>query len=76
MSNVPTMGGQKAANDADRQAVLTEIGTKWSKFSKQDLSALKTNDELVSQIVAKYGVDKAAAQRDVDTLMHGRKLAA
>jgi hypothetical protein len=30
----------------------------------------------VSQIVAKYGMDQAQAQREVDTLLHGRMVGA
>ncbi len=47
---------------------------KWNKFSEQDLSAFKNKDDVVTQIVAKYGLDKAQAQRDVDTLMKGRQI--
>jgi hypothetical protein len=57
-----------------KQGALDDIGSKWSKFSKQDLSALKSNDDLVTQVVAKYGLEKATAQRDVDALMKGRKI--
>ena len=57
-----------------RQIVLKEIGTKWNKFSEQDLSALKNKDDVVTQVVAKYGLDKAQAQRDVDALMRGRHI--
>jgi hypothetical protein len=46
-----------------KQIVLKEIGSKWGKFSEQDLSALKGNDDLVTQVVAKYGLEKAQAQR-------------
>ena len=55
-----------------KQIVLKEIGSKWGKFSEQDLSALKGNDDLVTQVVAKYGLEKAQAQRDVDALLKGR----
>jgi hypothetical protein len=54
--------------------VLTEIRAKWGKFSEQDLSALKGNDDLVAQLAAKYGLEKAQAQRDVDGLMKGRQI--
>jgi hypothetical protein len=64
------------AQDSDRNDVLNAIGAKWSKFSKQELSALRTNDELVAQLVTKYDIEKIAAQRDVDTLMAGRNLTA
>jgi hypothetical protein len=57
-----------------RQIVLTEIRSKWGKFSDQDLSALMDNDDLVTQLAAKYSLEKAQAQRDVDTLMKGRQI--
>jgi hypothetical protein len=57
-----------------RQIVLKEIGAKWSKFSEQDLSVFKSKDDVVAQVVAKYGTEKAQAQRDVDALMKGRQI--
>jgi hypothetical protein len=76
MTNAPAPSANANSNDGNRNGMLNDIGTKWSKFSKQELSDLKTNDDLVTLVVAKYGLAKAAAQRDVDTLMHGRKLTA
>jgi hypothetical protein len=60
--------------DETKKIVLKEIGAKWNKFSEQDLSALKNKDDLVSQVVAKYGLEKAQAQRDVDTVLKGRQI--
>jgi hypothetical protein len=57
-----------------KQIVLKEIGAKWGKFSEHDLSVLKGNDDLVNQVVAKYGLEKAQAQRDVDALLKGRHI--
>ena len=57
-----------------RQIVLTEIRSKWGKFCDQDLSALKDNDDLVTQLAAKYGLEKAQAQRDVNVLTKGRQI--
>jgi len=57
-----------------RQIVLKEVGAKWGKFSQQDLSALKGKDDLVTQVVAKYSIEKAQAQRDVDALLKGRQI--
>jgi hypothetical protein len=57
-----------------KQIVLNEIRTKWGKFSEQELSALKDNDDLVTQLVAKYSLDRAQAQRDVDAMMKGRHI--
>jgi hypothetical protein len=56
-----------------RQIVLKEIEAIWGKFSEEDLSALKDKDDLVTQLVAKYGRDKSQAQRDVNTLLKGRQ---
>jgi division protein CdvB (Snf7/Vps24/ESCRT-III family) len=57
-----------------KQIVLKEIGAKWGKFSEQELSALKGKDDLVSQVVAKYSLDKMQAQRDVDAILKGRQI--
>jgi hypothetical protein len=75
MSNASPKIGMPAANANDRDAMLNAIGTRWSKFSKIGLSALKSNDELVSQIVAKYGLNRIMAQGDVEVLMGTRQLA-
>jgi hypothetical protein len=63
-----------ATSAETRQIVLKEVGAKWGKFSEQDLSALKGKDDLVAQVVAKYSLDKAQAQRDVDILLKGRQI--
>jgi hypothetical protein len=57
-----------------KQIVLKEIAVKWDKFSERDLSALKGKDDLVTQVMAKYGLEKAQAQRDVDALLKGRHI--
>jgi hypothetical protein len=59
---------------ATKQIVLKEIGAKWGKFSEQDLAALKGKDDLVTQVVAKYSIEKGQAQRDVDSLLNGRQI--
>jgi hypothetical protein len=72
---VPNSTVAKPANAAQmREIVLKEISAKWGKFSEQDLSALKNKDDVVVQIVAKYGYDKQQVQRDVDSLMKGRHI--
>lgn len=63
-----------AATAEAKQIILKEIGSKWGKFSEQELSALKDRDDLVTQVVAKYGLEKSQAQRDVDALMKGRQI--
>ena len=71
-SNAAPPNSESAADT--RQIVLKEVGAKWSKFSEQDLSALKGKDDLVTQVVAKYSLDKGQAQRDVDALLKGRQI--
>ena len=70
-TNAAAEQGPSAEN---KQIVLKEIGAKWSKFSEHDLSSLKNKDDLVAQVVAKYGLEKSVAQRDVDALMKGRHI--
>ena len=72
-STVTTPAANPAAPAESKQIVLKEIGGKWSKFSEQELSALKGKDDLVTQVVAKYSIEKGQAQRDVDALLKGRQ---
>jgi hypothetical protein len=48
---------------------------KWGKFSEQDVFALKGRADLVSQVVAKYGVPQVA-QTQVHALLKGRAFGA
>jgi hypothetical protein len=75
MTNVASTPPAKSETTAEtRQIVLRDIGAKWSKFSEQDLSAFKNKDDVVAAVVAKYGLEKAQAQRDVEGLMKGRHI--
>jgi len=71
-SNTSTAKPETAAQA--KQMILKDVGAKWGKFSEQDLSALKGKDDLVNQVVAKYGLEKGQAQRDVDALLKGRQI--
>jgi len=71
-SNTSTAKPETAAQF--KQMILKEVGAKWGKFSEQDLSALKGKDDLVNQVVAKYGLERGQAQRDVDALLKGRQI--
>lgn len=57
-----------------KKILLKDIGAKWGKFSEQELGALKNKDDLITQVVAKYSIDKVQAQRDVDAVMKGRQI--
>jgi hypothetical protein len=54
--------------------ILKDIRAKWGKFSEDELDALQSNDDLATQIVAKYSIDKAQALRDVDAILKGRQI--
>ena len=60
--------------DQAKIAVMKDIIAKWSHFSEQDVAALKGKTELVSQVAAKYGLEQAQAQREVDALLKGRQI--
>jgi hypothetical protein len=59
-----------------KMVVMKEICAKWSHFSEQDIAALKGEADLVKQLAAKYGLQQAQAQREVDALLRGRPFGA
>ncbi len=58
--------------EATRLTLSKDIHARWNKFSETDAAAFKSSDDLVTQVVAKYGLNKAIAQHDVDALLKGR----
>ena len=74
--NTANQNTSPSVSDAaeNKEILLKDIGAKWNKFSEQELGALKNRDDLVTQVVAKYGTEKAQAQRDVDAIMKGRQI--
>jgi hypothetical protein len=65
---------QPASSAGSNAGMRSEVQKKWSKFTYQEVSALKNKDDLVAQLQTKYGFDKAQAQRDVDAFANGRQL--
>jgi len=57
-----------------RQVVRREVGARWAKFSEQELAALNCRDDLVREVVTRYGIEKSEAQRDVDLVLKGRRI--
>jgi hypothetical protein len=51
-----------------------EIQQRWGKFNSQEIAALEDKDDLVAQVQAKYQLEKAKAQSDVDAFAKGRQL--
>jgi len=78
MTNSTTMKSEATiatppTTEESREILLKEIGTKWNKFSVQDMTAMKSKDDLVTHLVAKYSMEKGQAQRDADAFLKGRK---
>jgi hypothetical protein len=80
---IPTMSAEimsaeimsaKTKSAEIQQLVRREVGAKWNKFSEQDLSALKDRDDLVREVISRYGIEKNEAQRDVDSVLKGRQI--
>ena len=51
-----------------------EIGRQWPKFTPEEISALKSKDHLVTEVQSKYSLDKAQAQKEVDSFARDRQL--
>ena len=77
MENSTATNTNTVPQNADqKKAVMKEICSKWSKFSEQDVSALKGKADLVAQVAAKYSIPHMQAQTDVDALLKGRSFGA
>jgi hypothetical protein len=73
MDNANTSSNPKTSSDAMKM-IQKDIKAKWDKFSDQEFASLKSRDDLVTQVVAKYGFERPQAQRDVDALLKGREI--
>jgi hypothetical protein len=67
---------QRPQNTVQKSAVMKEICSKWSKFSEQDVAAMKGKADIVSQVVTKYGLPQIQAQSELDALLKGRQIGA
>jgi hypothetical protein len=76
MENSSSTDTSAKSNNPEQTKLMVskDIIAKWSHFSEQEVSALKGKADLVSQVAAKYGLDRAQAQRDVDALLKGRQV--
>ena len=77
MGNSTATNSNSAPQNTDQKsAVMKDICAKWSKFSEQDVAAIKGKSDLVSQVVVKYGLPQIQAQSEVDALLQGRQVGA
>ena len=67
---------RRRSDQNTKMMVMKDIRAKWSHFSEQDVAALKGKADLVTQVAAKYGLEQAQAQQDVDALLKGRPFGA
>jgi len=71
-TNAATTTRMQDSTPEGKKVLRADIGRKWGKFSAQELTDLKDNDDLVSQLVAKYGLQKDTAARDAEAIVRGR----
>jgi hypothetical protein len=71
---VPPVTPAEVASADIRQSVRREVGARWDRFSPQELSALANRDDLVREVASRYGVEKSEAQREVDSVLKGRRI--
>ena len=71
---IPVTQTTPAAAAHAKKVLLQAIRVKWGKFTDQELDDLKSNDDLVTQLGAKYGLAKDVAQRDADAMRNGRNI--
>ena len=77
MENSTATNSNSAPQNTDQKtAVMKDICAKWSKFSEQDVAAIKGKSDLVSKVVSKYGLPQSQAQSEVDALLKGRQIGA
>ena len=77
MENSTATNSNSAPQNTDqKKAVMKDICAKWSKFSEQDVAAIKGKSDLVSKVVSKYGLPQSQAQSEVDALLKGRQIGA
>lgn len=55
-----------------RDALNRDILERWSRFSAEDISAIRSVDELIQKVGSKYGQDRMNARIDVGALLKGR----
>jgi hypothetical protein len=69
-----TVARPPGRDDVAQEKILLrdDIGGKWGKFSAREILDLKDNEDLVTQLVAKYGLEKDAATRDAEAVVRGR----
>jgi len=75
-NSTATNSNSAPQNTDQKSAVMKDICAKWSKFSEQDVAAIKGKSDLVSQVVVKYGLPRIQAQSEVDALLKGRQVGA
>jgi hypothetical protein len=55
-----------------RYRLLADLRKTWGKFDDDELRHLRGIDDLVAQLVVKYGMDEQKARHDADAVVDGR----
>jgi hypothetical protein len=57
----------------NRRISVLDIRERWGNFNEIELASIKGRSDLVRRIQAKYGLDKLAAETNVDVWAKGRQ---
>ena len=57
----------------NRRISVLDIRERWGNFNEVELASIKGHSDLVRQIQATYGLDKLAAETNVDVWANGRQ---
>jgi hypothetical protein len=57
-----------------RYRLLADLRKTWGKFGDDELRHLRDMQDLVSQLVLRYGMDEEQARREADAVVGGRSL--
>jgi hypothetical protein len=66
------MSASSSEVSSHSKITLDDLRRRWGKFDEAELAAIRTKTGLVTQIQAKYGLDKIQAQTNVDLWAKGR----
>lgn len=71
-----TAHAKPVMSDADKAVTMKDIHAKWDKITEAEGLALKSKDDLVTLVAARYGYekDRAKANAEVDAILKGRAI--
>jgi len=65
---------RRVQEDAAHEKILlrVDIGERWERLNVQEIIDFRNSDDLVAELVAKYGLARDIAERDAAAVVRGR----